>query len=570
MEAFFDVRLKMYDARKEYLIRKLTEEWEILDNKVRFILAVVHGKLVVSNRKKSDLLKELKDQGYKTFLPSKKLAESSESSSSEDDAVVESNVLQEDLDKGYDYLLSMKIWSLTLERVEALSNEKNSKRKELEMLMDKRPEDLWLNDLEELELALDMFDAAIEDGKRLEKVAQRRANVNRKGQAKRKVKKANSSDDESSEEDSDDDSYDEKPRTKKSDKKNPKLMSDNRVPSKLPSDKAVVKKAAPLKDDTLPKPAVVVKSSKPPAPAKASKPNAPAKKQTIKKRSKEEWDSDEESESEDESTGDSGSGSDESFEFQRESKAVKNAVRLKIAPKSKPQVDNTIDLISDDDDDTFKKDKKAAKVEAPVKKAVSKNKIQPKAGSVDASKRSQVVLIDDEETNVSSKTTVAEGGLIARLQAKMKAEALSKAPLVERKSVFDFNGNSESESEANLKFFPQSRVANALKPIAENKGKGVKRGKNPVSSPAVSGEAVSAPVKKPRKEVAVEKPQAPARVKKHNRIDDSDEETDAAEEPVHDAVRRSPKPQRTRKPVNFASYYESDNDDESDNEDSDF
>jgi len=34
---------------------------------VRFILAVVEGRLVVSNRKKAELLEELAAEGYETF-----------------------------------------------------------------------------------------------------------------------------------------------------------------------------------------------------------------------------------------------------------------------------------------------------------------------------------------------------------------------------------------------------------------------------------------------------------------------------------------------------------------------
>lgn len=39
--------------------------WE----QVRFILAVVEERLQINNRKKVDLLKELKDEGYDLFLP---------------------------------------------------------------------------------------------------------------------------------------------------------------------------------------------------------------------------------------------------------------------------------------------------------------------------------------------------------------------------------------------------------------------------------------------------------------------------------------------------------------------
>lgn len=36
---------------------------------VRFILAVVEGRLKVNNRKKADILAELKTEGYDMFLP---------------------------------------------------------------------------------------------------------------------------------------------------------------------------------------------------------------------------------------------------------------------------------------------------------------------------------------------------------------------------------------------------------------------------------------------------------------------------------------------------------------------
>ena len=80
--------------------------------KVRFILAVVEGALVVSNRKKQELLQELAREGYELFGPQSSAngaPEGEEGGAGGEDAT--------DLGKGYDYLLSMKIWSLTLEKV---------------------------------------------------------------------------------------------------------------------------------------------------------------------------------------------------------------------------------------------------------------------------------------------------------------------------------------------------------------------------------------------------------------------------------------------------------------------
>ncbi len=39
-----------------------------VDNKVQFILGVVHGEIIVKNRKRADLLADLKAKGFTPFL----------------------------------------------------------------------------------------------------------------------------------------------------------------------------------------------------------------------------------------------------------------------------------------------------------------------------------------------------------------------------------------------------------------------------------------------------------------------------------------------------------------------
>lgn len=77
-----------------------------MDNKARFVEEVCTGDLVVSNRKRSQLLAELADRGYD--VSSKDEDEASEFESNEEDE--EPDVLDEDpeLAKGYEYLLGMK------------------------------------------------------------------------------------------------------------------------------------------------------------------------------------------------------------------------------------------------------------------------------------------------------------------------------------------------------------------------------------------------------------------------------------------------------------------------------
>ena len=57
------MRLSYYEKRKLHLSELLTSEWTKLDNKMRFVLAVISGELKISNRKKADLVQQLVKDG---------------------------------------------------------------------------------------------------------------------------------------------------------------------------------------------------------------------------------------------------------------------------------------------------------------------------------------------------------------------------------------------------------------------------------------------------------------------------------------------------------------------------
>jgi DNA topoisomerase II len=118
---------------------------------------VIAGQLVVSNRKKTELLDELHQKGFKLFSERKGAKKEDEEGEEEEESPVGSISLS----SGYDYLLSMKIWSLTMERVKALTAERDEKRRELDVLTAKTAEDLWLEDLDCLEIALGDFEVGV-------------------------------------------------------------------------------------------------------------------------------------------------------------------------------------------------------------------------------------------------------------------------------------------------------------------------------------------------------------------------------------------------------------------------
>lgn len=165
------MRLAFYDRRKAYLIQSFTEDWEKLDNKVRFLLAAINNEIVIANRRKQDLLQDLKSRGFKAFSDKKKALPFYQAIVAEEE---EEDYKQDPLEKGYDYLLSMKLWSLTMEKVNELKAERTALRARLDELVGKTSEQLWLEDLDQLEVALDEFDALLDQSKKQEQIARKK------------------------------------------------------------------------------------------------------------------------------------------------------------------------------------------------------------------------------------------------------------------------------------------------------------------------------------------------------------------------------------------------------------
>lgn len=137
---FFPLRLAFYQRRKAHLVDALTEEWNRLENKVRFIEEIASGALKIQNKRKADLVKELASRDYRSFS-NNNTAESEESA--DEPASL----------KAYDYLLNMPISSLTLERAAQLRSERDQKEAALSALLARSPKDLWKADLEEFRAA---------------------------------------------------------------------------------------------------------------------------------------------------------------------------------------------------------------------------------------------------------------------------------------------------------------------------------------------------------------------------------------------------------------------------------
>jgi len=159
LDEFFKLRMRYYVKRKEYHVDRLQKEKNLIDAKVRFILMVIKGEIVVSKRKRDELIAELKSKGFKPYndIVGKGRAEA------EEEEPKPTGKEAKEPKSGFDYLLGMPLWSLTYERVEDLRKQAKEKTQELTDLQNTTPETLWERDLDAIVAELNRMDEEEEE-----------------------------------------------------------------------------------------------------------------------------------------------------------------------------------------------------------------------------------------------------------------------------------------------------------------------------------------------------------------------------------------------------------------------
>jgi DNA topoisomerase-2 len=535
---------------------------------VRFVLSVIKGDVVVSNRKKKDLLQELQAKGFKAFHEDN--SEEAAGDGAEDGDETKDAVAL--LDKGYDYLLSMKIWSLTMERVQQMTAQRDAKRADLDTLLAKTPEMLWAEDLEKLDEAFDQFEAVFDDEKRAELAARKKAQSNLaksgKGKAGGKIKKkrAADSDDSGSEEEVDSD-FEEKPR-KAAPKPKPTAAKPVKVQTTItkfvsavapaPAKPAPVKRAAPaatvvaerreeeVRENMslferlqMNKASVVSKLSAPvSAPVPATKPKtapaaAPAKK-AVAPNKKRVSSSDEEDDVDSEQEDDI---------FRSDAFAAAPTITASRAPRVAAKKPTTYVLdsdLSEEDGETEASDSAsdseaefnsdASDDEAPRKKAAAPKKVPTKAPQAKAAasvKPPPVVVPRAYSANASSPPVKKSAGV----KRATKTGAVDSLVTMAKEAF--------SPGVASPQPAKKARAVGATKPKAVVKAPAAKT----VAAPKATGLKAAPAAKKPTKKA----------------VDLSEDEEFDEEVVVRSA--RSPKPQRARKVLKYAESSEDDEED---------
>lgn len=169
----------------------------LLENKARFITEINSGHLKIQNKKKEEVVAELKQAGYLTL--------SELTSPGSPNAPL-----------NYDYLLSMALWSLTQERVEQLAKQLEAKRTELQTLEGMSIEQIWQVDLDAIKSKFSEEMKAVEEQQKTTSLPVKKASktpqkkpVQKAVQAKKKQADVEMSDDSSSEWSSSESDFDE-------------------------------------------------------------------------------------------------------------------------------------------------------------------------------------------------------------------------------------------------------------------------------------------------------------------------------------------------------------------------
>ena len=118
---FYIVRKEHFIKRKKHLIDKLSRELLVIESKVKFIKHVISGKIIVFNKKKEFIITQISQVG---------------------DLVK--------VDNSWDYLLDMKLWSLSLEKITELENKTTNMQSELKVLKETSVNQMWNSELSKL------------------------------------------------------------------------------------------------------------------------------------------------------------------------------------------------------------------------------------------------------------------------------------------------------------------------------------------------------------------------------------------------------------------------------------
>jgi DNA topoisomerase-2 len=134
IEEFYETRLEYYQKRKDYILAKLQRDVNLSKNKCKFITMIVEKKLDIFNKKKIVIEGILEEHKFVMFSSNMNLD-----------------------DKSYNYLMEMKFWTATTEKIEELKKKMEENLQTYQDLYNRTPKELWSEDLDTFLKAYNVF-----------------------------------------------------------------------------------------------------------------------------------------------------------------------------------------------------------------------------------------------------------------------------------------------------------------------------------------------------------------------------------------------------------------------------
>ena len=125
LKEYYMIRIVYYTKRKEYLLKSLKKDLDIIEYKRKFIREFIDGTIDIIRKEDDEIDKILEDKEYPKF-------------GSDDN----------ERKLSYDYLLNMKIRTLTKNKIDELDKQHENKLGIYNELLNKNEKDLWREDLD--------------------------------------------------------------------------------------------------------------------------------------------------------------------------------------------------------------------------------------------------------------------------------------------------------------------------------------------------------------------------------------------------------------------------------------
>ena len=127
MKEYSKVRLELYKKRKDYQLNELDKQIVLLSNKCRFIMDVVDEHITIYKQTKDKIKEQLVERDYPK------------------------------VNKSYDYLLNLPIYTLSKEEIDKLLKEKDMLLTQHTLITNQTTKDMWLEELELFEKGYSKF-----------------------------------------------------------------------------------------------------------------------------------------------------------------------------------------------------------------------------------------------------------------------------------------------------------------------------------------------------------------------------------------------------------------------------